>query len=162
MAGMSQTRPDATRETDSSEPTSTNVSQEEANDNAGPARDMTTTQAPLPQHWEELKSSDGSTFYANHATRTTAWRRPAVEVGEDDAKTQAGLPAAWQELVDSDGKTYYANHESRTTTFDRPKSLTGELPAGWELLRTPQGVAYFADHNTHTVTWDDPRSACPW
>jgi hypothetical protein len=116
-------------------------------------------QAPLPPHWEELVSGDGSKYYTNHAARTTRWRRPEAETGGDGANAQAGLPAAWQALVDSEGRTYYANHASRTTTFDRPAGPTGELPAGWEMLRTPQGVAYFVDHNTHTVTWDDPRSA---
>jgi hypothetical protein len=142
MSDMSQTRPEsnATRGNDSSELISTDGLQE---------------QTPLPPRWEQLATSDGRTFYANHASRSTAWRRP----DEAGANTHAGLPAAWQALVDSDGRTYYANHESRTTTFDRPEGLAGELPAGWEMLRTPEGVAYFADHNTHTATWDDPRSA---
>jgi len=144
---MSQTRPEsnATQGNDSSELISINGLQD---------------QAPLPPQWEQLTTSDGNTFYANHATRSTVWRRPEVEAGGDRVDTrQAGLPAAWQSLVDSDGRTYYANHESRTTTFDRPQGLAGELPVGWEMLRTPQGVAYFADHNTRTSTWDDPRSA---
>ena len=145
MADMSQTRPesDGTQGNDSSL-ISTNGPQE---------------QAPLPPQWEQLATSDGITFYANHATRSTAWRRPEVNADEDGANAQAGLPAAWQELADGDGRTYFANHESRTTTFDRPEGRTGELPAGWEMLRTPQGVAYFADHNTRTATWVDPRGA---
>jgi E3 ubiquitin-protein ligase NEDD4 len=146
MADMPQTRSEEAQST-------------ETDGNAGSVGYHAEQQAPLSSRCEELTNSDGSTFYANHATRTTTWRRPEVETDEDDANMREGLPAAWQALVDSDGKTYYANHESRTTTFDRPEDITGELPAGWEMLRTPQGVAYFADHNTHTATWDDPRSA---
>jgi E3 ubiquitin-protein ligase NEDD4 len=155
MADMSETRPDATEGTYNSGSIPKNGPQGEVYGNAGPARDSAIPQPPLPQHWEELTSSDGSPYYANHAARTTTRGRP----GEDDTNMREGLPAAWQELVDTDGRTYYANHDSRTITFDRPAGLTGELPEGWEVLRTPQGVAYFVDHNTHTATWDDPRSA---
>jgi E3 ubiquitin-protein ligase NEDD4 len=134
---------------------------------AEPANASTTSnsQAALPPHWEELIDSDGRTYYANHATRTTSWRRPDSEAevtgrSEDSANAQASLnlPAAWQALVDSEGRTYFANHSTRTTTYDRPEGPTGELPQGWEMLRNTQGVAYFADHNTHTSTWEDPRT----
>jgi hypothetical protein len=159
MANNFQIAPNANQRRDSSELISTD-GQQQAHTNAIPIRDSANpVQAPLSFHSEELMSSDGRTYYANHTTRTTAWRRPSSETGGDYANNQAGLPAAWEALVESDGRTYYANHESRTTTFDRPEGPTGELPAGWEMLRTPPGVAYLADHNTHTATWEDPRSA---
>lgn len=154
---MSHTRPESD-ETHTNRSASTRDSQE-ANRNADLRRGIAESQASSSPQWEELTTSDGSTFYANHATRTTAWQNPELTSGESGTSNQASLPVAWQELVDGDGRTYYANHESKTTTFDRPEGLTGELPAGWEILRTPQGVAYFADHNTRTTTWEDPRSA---
>jgi hypothetical protein len=156
MANNFQIAPDATQRRYSSELILTD-DQQRAYTNASPIRDASNRQAPLSFHGEELVSSDGRMYYANHTTRTTAWRRPSSEIGGDYANNQAGLPAAWEALVESDGRTYYANHESRTTTFDRPEGPTGELPAGWEMLRTPPGVAYLADHNTHTATWEDPR-----
>lgn len=159
MADRLERASEATQGTINSEPTPENGSQEEASGNAGPARDSATPRAPLPQYWEELTSSDGKTFYANHAARTTTWRRPGGDLGGDGANIQTGLPPAWQALVDIDGRTYYANHESRTTTFERPKGPAGELPAGWEMLYTPEGIAYFANHNVHITTWGDPRSA---
>jgi E3 ubiquitin-protein ligase NEDD4 len=159
MADRSQMPPNATQGTDSSGLTASTDGPQEAHGNADPVRDSANPQAPLSPHWEELVSSNGTTYYANHATRSTTWRRPGAEEGGDGANMQASLPAGWQAMVDSEGRTYYANHQSRITTFDRPDGPTGELPAGWEVLRTPQGIAYFADHNTHTATWDDPRSA---
>jgi E3 ubiquitin-protein ligase NEDD4 len=149
----------ATQGTDSSVLTTSTEGLQEAHGNADPVRDSANPLTLLSPNWEELVSSDGTTYYANHATRSTTWTRPGAEEGGDGANIEASLPAGWQSMVDSEGRTYYANHESRTTTFDRPEGPTGELPAGWEVLRTPQGVAYFADHNTHTATWHDPRSA---
>jgi len=153
---MSQTPPEATQSTQSSRPPSMRDPQE-ANHNAGPGTDSTNPQAPLPSHWEELTDSDGRTFYANHATRSTSWRRPNAETGGYDSNIQECLPPAWQAMVDGDGKTYYVNHESMTTTFVRPEGLVGELPAGWEMLCNPEGVAYFVDHDTYTSTWRDHR-----
>jgi E3 ubiquitin-protein ligase NEDD4 len=160
MANKPQPPPKTTQDTHSSGLTTSANDPQEAYGNADPVRDSANPLAPLSPHWEELVSSDGTTYYANHATRSTTWTRPgAEEEGVDGANIKASLPAGWQAMADSEGRTYYANHESRTTTFDRPEGPTGELPAGWEMLRTPQGVAYFADHNTHTATWHDPRSA---
>ncbi|KJX98382.1 hypothetical protein TI39_contig415g00011 [Zymoseptoria brevis] len=113
--------------------------------------DLPVTRSPLPPHWEELSNSEGRTYYANYATRTTSWQRPVHS-------PDSGLPVAWQELTDDEGQTYYANHALRATTLERPENPVGELPAGWEILRNAQGVACFADHNTHTATWNDPRA----
>lgn len=160
IVNMSQTHSDANQSTNSSRPPTMRASQE-ADHDATSVTFYTNTQAPVSSPWEALISSDGRTFYANHATRSTAWERPEPDRGGDGANTQARLPPAWQELVDGDGRTYYANHESRTTTFERPEGLTGsgELPPGWELSRNTQRVAYFSDHNTRTTTWFDPRSS---
>lgn len=97
MAENSQARSDANQGTASSQ---------EPSGDANEARGSVNPQAPLPPHWEELTSRDGRTYYANHATRTTAWRMSEGETGGDDADTQAGLPAAWQALVNSEGRTY--------------------------------------------------------
>ena len=129
------------------------------------SRGSTNLQAPLPPAWEELVTSDGRTYYANHVSRTTTYQRPGAQTGEDvggtrgPGNTQEELPPAWQQLVDSEGRTYYSDHNSRTTTFQRPEGgRTGELPVGWEIVRNEEGVAYFVDHNTRTTTFDDPRS----
>jgi len=154
---MSHTNPEAAESTTSGERVSTPTPQE-LGQNASSTEDYARPSAPLSSHWGELVSSDGRTYYANHATKSTSWQRPDADAAGDGANDQAGLPPAWEELVDNDGRTYYANHESRTTTFERPEGRTGgDLPAGWEMLRTPQGVGYWADHNTRTVTWNDPR-----
>ena len=156
MADMSEKHSDTTQSINSSKP-STIIHSPEANHDPNLTTDATISQVPLSSHWEEFTDSDGRTFYANHATRSTSWRRADAEIEGDGSDIQAGLPPAWQEPIDSDGRTYYANHESRTTTFDRPEGLVGVLPAGWELLRNTEGLAYFADHNTHTTTWRNPN-----
>lgn len=153
---MSRTHHGATQSANKSGPSSTHESHQ-VDDNPSSTTSSTSLQAPLPPHWEEIVSSDGRTYYANHANRSTSWLRPDAEMEGYGSNTQEGLPPAWQELVDGDGRTYYANHESRTSTLDRPEGLVGELPAGWELLRNAEGVAYFADHNTRTTAWSAPR-----
>lgn len=154
---MSQKHSDTTQIINSSRPSPMRDSPE-ANHDLNLTADATIAQAPLSPCWKELTNGDGRTFYANHANRSTSWRRADAEIGGDDSSVQKGLLPAWQALVDDDGKAYYANHELRTTTFFRPKGLVGELSAGWELLRNHEGVAYFVDHNNHTTTWRDPRS----
>lgn len=159
MTDMSQKHPNTNQSINTSRP-STMLESSEADHNPDSTTDTTNPQAPLSPHWEEFTDSEGRTFYANHANRSTSWRRADAETredGSDGSNVQTGLPPAWQALVDSDGKTYYANHELRTTTFVRPEGLVGELPAGWELLCNTEGVAYFVDHNSHTTRWRDPR-----
>lgn len=106
---MSQKRSDTTPSINSSRPNRM-PDPPEADHNANSTTDATNPQAPLSSHWEELTDSDGRTFYANHATRSTSGRRPNVEIERDDSSIQKGLPPAWQALVDDDGKAYYANH----------------------------------------------------
>jgi hypothetical protein len=157
MADMSLTNPDEAGDTNSAGLASRHGTQE-TDHNASSMGDGARTQAPLSLRWEELMSSDGRMYYADHATRTTSWRRADSGIAEDAPNTQAGLPPAWRALVDNDGRTYYAHHASKTTSFDRPEGRTdGDLQAGWEMLRNPQGVAYFAGHNTRIVTWSGPR-----
>lgn len=158
---MSQQMPtNATQEESDTRGLTPMTSLQEADLATHPTQGSRNQQMPLPRHWERLTASDGRPYYANHATRSTAWQIPVADINpRDAADSQTGLPAAWQALVDDRGRTYYANHQSHTTTFDRPEGIsTGELPAGWEILRTLQGVGYFADHNTRTVTWEDPRN----
>ncbi|OMH85471.1 E3 ubiquitin-protein ligase RSP5 [Zancudomyces culisetae] len=137
----------------------------------------------LPPGWEKRKDSEGRSYYLDHNTRTTTWKRPGrsesignsgrgridVEVGGSGAE---GLPIGWEERVSATGRKYYVNHINRMTTWNDPRNSTnksmglngklintslGPMPPGWEIRRNEKGRIYFVDHNTKTTSWEDPR-----
>lgn len=135
----------------------------------------------LPPGWERRTDNFGRTYYVDHNSRTTTWKRPTLEQSETERGQQR------QNLTDAERR----QHRGRTLPDDRPLSpggtnnITvnstgttpaaagasavsmaatgattaglGELPPGWEQRFTPEGRAYFVDHNTRTTTWVDPR-----
>lgn len=135
----------------------------------------------LPPGWERRTDNFGRTYYVDHNSRTTTWKRPTLEQSETERGQQR------QNLTDAERR----QHRGRTLPDDRPLSPAGannitvnstgttpaaagasavsmaatgattaglgELPPGWEQRFTPEGRAYFVDHNTRTTTWVDPR-----
>lgn len=84
--------------------------------------DMTATSAgnashgdTLPPGWQEMVSGEGTTYYTNHATRTTTFTRPEYRTIDIE------LPPRWEILRTSYGVAYFADHNTRTTTFEDPR-----------------------------------------
>ncbi|KAH3671413.1 hypothetical protein WICMUC_004637 [Wickerhamomyces mucosus] len=135
----------------------------------------------LPPGWERRTDNFGRTYYVDHNSRTTTWKRPTLDQTELERGQQR------QNVTDAER----AQHRGRTLPDERPTSPTisnsitvntvngatptsgtsavsmaatggttaglGELPPGWEQRFTPEGRPYFVDHNTRTTTWVDPR-----
>lgn len=138
----------------------------------------------LPPGWERRTDNFGRTYYVDHNSRTTTWKRPTLDQTESERGQQR------QNVTDAERR----QHRGRTLPDDRPMSPTlspanntitvnapngapavtgtsavsmaatgattaglGELPPGWEQRLTPEGRPYFVDHNTRTTTWVDPR-----
>ncbi|KAJ1484894.1 hypothetical protein T484DRAFT_2475129 [Baffinella frigidus] len=73
----------------------------------------------LPAGWQELKASDGRSYYVNGATNTTSWERPNAPPPPPSAVPP--LPHGWSEVVDEGTRrVYYVHAPSRATQWERP------------------------------------------
>lgn len=137
----------------------------------------------LPPGWERRTDNFGRTYYVDHNTRTTTWKRPTLNQSEvQRANTELErrqhrgrtLPdGGAQSEGGSSSSSNVAVHNNNNASSQSPTvngaaaaafaatggttSGLGELPPGWEQRFTPEGRAYFVDHNTRTTTWVDPR-----
>lgn len=133
----------------------------------------------LPPGWERRTDNFGRTYYVDHNTRTTTWKRPTLEQTEAERGNQMNANTELQRKqhrgrtlptgsTDNSSVTVQTGSSSQTpavngaaaAAFAATGSTTsglGELPSGWEQRFTPEGRAYFVDHNTRTTTWVDPR-----
>ncbi|QLL34543.1 hypothetical protein HG536_0G04050 [Torulaspora globosa] len=133
----------------------------------------------LPPGWERRTDNFGRTYYVDHNTRTTTWKRPTLDQSEAErgnqlnANTEAQrrqhrgrtLPTGSNDSSSVTVQTGFspqtpAVNGSAAAAFAATGATTsglGELPSGWEQRFTPEGRAYFVDHNTRTTTWVDPR-----
>ncbi|KAG0672510.1 NEDD4 E3 ubiquitin-protein ligase [Maudiozyma exigua] len=132
----------------------------------------------LPAGWERRTDNFGRTYYVDHNTRTTTWKRPTVGQTDDERNANTELerrqhrgrtlPGSNSTSGSENNVSVQVNTNSSTpavngavaAAFAASGSTTsglGELPSGWEQRFTPEGRAYFVDHNTRTTTWVDPR-----
>ena len=135
----------------------------------------------LPPGWERRTDNFGRTYYVDHNTRTTTWKRPTAGQTDDErnantelerrqhrGRTLPGSTSGASSSANSENVNVQVNNNSSTpavngavaAAFAASGSTTsglGELPSGWEQRFTPEGRAYFVDHNTRTTTWVDPR-----
>ncbi|CCH62217.1 hypothetical protein TBLA_0G02790 [Henningerozyma blattae CBS 6284] len=136
----------------------------------------------LPPGWERRTDNFGRTYYVDHNTRTTTWKRPTLDQTETERGNQMNantelerrqhrgrtLPGSLSSESTGTSVTVQTNPNATTpaingaaaATFSMTNATTsglGELPSGWEQRFTPEGRAYFVDHNTRTTTWVDPR-----
>lgn len=141
----------------------------------------------LPPGWERRTDNFGRTYYVDHNTRTTTWKRPTLDQTEQERGNQMnantelerrqhrgrtlpdGSSNSISEPSSTSGAVSVQVGGSSTTpaingtaaaAFAATGATTsglGELPSGWEQRFTPEGRAYFVDHNTRTTTWVDPR-----
>lgn len=134
----------------------------------------------LPPGWERRTDNFGRTYYVDHNTRTTTWKRPTtdqteVERGnalnantELERRQHRGRTLPGMNSQDNSSVTVQTGSASTTPAINGSAAAAfaatgattsglGELPSGWEQRFTPEGRAYFVDHNTRTTTWVDPR-----
>lgn len=133
----------------------------------------------LPPGWERRTDNFGRTYYVDHNTRTTTWKRPTLDQSETERGNQLNantelqrrqhrgrtLPTGSSEnssvtMQTGSGSQTPAINGTAAAAFAATGATTsglGELPSGWEQRFTPEGRAYFVDHNTRTTTWVDPR-----
>lgn len=138
----------------------------------------------LPPGFERRTDNFGRTYYVDHNSRTTTWKRPTLNQtesergvlrnnitelerrqhrgrtlpGETPASPTAGSSAVTVQTA-SNSATPPVN-PSVAVSMAASGSTTaglGELPSGWEQRLTVEGRPYFVDHNTRTTTWVDPR-----
>ncbi|ODQ82829.1 hypothetical protein BABINDRAFT_159328 [Babjeviella inositovora NRRL Y-12698] len=142
-------------------------------------------QGRLPPGWERRTDNFGRTYYVDHNSRTTAWKRPVMDQSEAE-RGQARTSNTEAERRQHLGRTLPGESSTNTPASPASENVTlqssgtgatpvvpaaaaalassgsttaglGELPPGWEQRFTPEGRPYFVDHNTRTTTWVDPR-----
>ena len=158
--------------------TSTNASTSTTNSNNRQYSSFEDQYGRLPAGWERRTDNFGRTYYVDHNTRTTTWKRPTVGQTDDERNANTELerrqhrgrtlPGSNSTNGSENNVSVQVNSNSATpavngavaAAFAASGSTTsglGELPSGWEQRFTPEGRAYFVDHNTRTTTWVDPR-----
>lgn len=139
----------------------------------------------LPPGWERRTDNFGRTYYVDHNTRTTTWKRPTTDQSEIERGNQLNANTELERRQHR-GRTLPGNANGTNSSENSSISVQvsgnnnntpavngavaaafaatgattsglGELPSGWEQRFTPEGRAYFVDHNTRTTTWVDPR-----
>lgn len=123
----------------------------------------------LPPGWERRTDNFGRTYYVDHNTRTTTWKRPTLD--SSDHNTTTTTTNNRQSITSSTSNNNstnipYTQTSTHNITEEEASTLEatgqtvpglGELPPGWEQRFTPEGRPYYVDHNTRTTTWVDPR-----
>lgn len=129
----------------------------------------------LPPGWERRTDNFGRTYYVDHNTRTTTWKRPTLNANDTSRSSNTNANnnniAPSHSLSNStsnnnislpavNGATGQHITEDEASTLEATGQTVpglGELPPGWEQRFTPEGRPYYVDHNTRTTTWVDPR-----
>ncbi|XP_019587858.2 E3 ubiquitin-protein ligase NEDD4 isoform X2 [Rhinolophus sinicus] len=133
--------------------------------------------SPLPPGWEERQDILGRTYYVNHESRRTQWKRPTPQDNLTDAENgniQLQAQRAFttrrqisEETESVDNRESSENHSSRrgslqAYTFEEQPTLpvllptSSGLPPGWEEKQDERGRSYYVDHNSRTTTWTKP------
>ncbi|CAI8496692.1 unnamed protein product [Hanseniaspora opuntiae] len=121
----------------------------------------------LPPGWERRTDNFGRTYYVDHNTRTTSWKRPALDNPAATNMATESSTSINERRRQFDHRTLPGPESNSATNVQAAapaaaqassvSSGLGELPPGWEQRYTPEGRSYFVDHNTRTTTWVDPR-----
>uniref|UniRef100_A0A8I5MX15 HECT-type E3 ubiquitin transferase n=1 Tax=Papio anubis TaxID=9555 RepID=A0A8I5MX15_PAPAN len=126
--------------------------------------------SPLPPGWEERQDILGRTYYVNHESRRTQWKRPTPQY-----VLMAFTILIWKhftnfhfenwEIIREDEATMYSSQAfpspPPSSNLDVPTHLAEELNArltifGNSILLWLQGRSYYVDHNSRTTTWTKP------
>ena len=176
----------ATTTTNNNNNNNNNTSNNNIHDNVGRQYSSFEDQyGRLPPGWERRTDNFGRTYYVDHNTRTTTWKRPATDQSELERGNQLNANTELERRQHR-GRTLPGNANGTNSSENSSISVQvsgsnnhtpavngavaaafaatgattsglGELPSGWEQRFTPEGRAYFVDHNTRTTTWVDPR-----
>lgn len=114
----------------------------------------------LPPGWERRTDNFGRTYYVDHNTRSTTWKRPTIDSSDPrrPSATTTVSQAAPPSISNINSTPLIDQNEAMTMeATGQTTTGLGELPAGWEQRLTPEGRPYYVDHNTRTTTWVDPR-----
>lgn len=84
-------------------------------------------QGRLPAGWERREDNLGRSYYVDHNTKSTSWKRPKT-TGFEKEEARKPLPASWEERADAEGRPYYVDHNTKTTTRLRP-SADNNIPS---------------------------------
>ncbi|XP_035889786.1 E3 ubiquitin-protein ligase NEDD4 isoform X2 [Phyllostomus discolor] len=133
--------------------------------------------SPLPPGWEERQDVLGRTYYVNHESRRTQWKRPTLQdslADAEDGNIQLQAQRAFttrrqisEETESVDNQESSENHSSRrgslqAYTFEEQPTFpvllptSSGLPPGWEEKQDERGRLYYVDHNSRTTTWTKP------
>ncbi|VEU22990.1 DEKNAAC104150 [Brettanomyces naardenensis] len=117
----------------------------------------------LPPGWERRTDNFGRTYYVDHNTRTTTWKRPTLDSSSsarpatNETVVASPLPLSPVPTAGGGGAGVDQTVAMQMAATGATTSGLGELPPGWEQRFTPEGRPYYVDHNTRTTTWVDPR-----
>uniref|UniRef100_A0A452VG88 HECT-type E3 ubiquitin transferase n=1 Tax=Ursus maritimus TaxID=29073 RepID=A0A452VG88_URSMA len=133
--------------------------------------------SPLPPGWEERQDILGRTYYVNHESRRTQWKRPTPqyvlvnwEIIREEEATMYNSNQAFPSPPASNNlnvQTHLAEELNARLTVCR-NSASGQpvsssllptssgLPPGWEEKQDERGRPYYVDHNSRTTTWTKP------
>lgn len=117
----------------------------------------------LPPGWERRTDNFGRTYYVDHNTRTTTWKRPTLDSNDGSNNRQSINNTSLPTFANSTSANPTNNQNIPTEVASTLEATgqtipgLGELPPGWEQRFTPEGRPYYVDHNTRTTTWVDPR-----
>uniref|UniRef100_A0A8C8REM9 E3 ubiquitin-protein ligase n=1 Tax=Pelusios castaneus TaxID=367368 RepID=A0A8C8REM9_9SAUR len=132
---------------------------------------------PLPPGWEERQDILGRTYYVNHESRRTQWKRPTAQdniadVNGDNIHLEAQhafthrrqISEETENLDNRDSPENHSNRRGGVQTYrveEKPAlpvllPTSSGLPAGWEERQDEKGRSYYIDHNSRTTTWVKP------
>uniref|UniRef100_A0A8C0H5F5 E3 ubiquitin-protein ligase NEDD4 n=1 Tax=Chelonoidis abingdonii TaxID=106734 RepID=A0A8C0H5F5_CHEAB len=110
---------------------------------------------PLPPGWEERQDILGRTYYVNHESRRTQWKRPTaqdnladVDNGNIHLEAQHAFTHRRQITEEAENLDNRDSPEVKTLL-----STSSGLPPGWEERQDEKGRSYYIDHNSRTTTW---------
>ncbi|XP_015264671.1 PREDICTED: E3 ubiquitin-protein ligase NEDD4 isoform X2 [Gekko japonicus] len=88
-------------------------------------------EASLPPGWEERQDLLGRTYYVNHESRRTQWKRPTL---------QDGRPAAESDRTHLEAQHAFAHRHQITEESEGLDN--GESPESWEIITEDEATLY--------------------
>ena len=123
--------------------------------------------AALPGGWEERKTPDGKTYYADLINKTTTWERPTVSPPGYVAPGAGGLPGYGAATGAPPVPAAFPAPTPAPTPAPAPAPVSAP-PAStgvaypWEARVDPgSGKTYYVNHETKATSWTLPTSAPP-
>ncbi|XP_033022290.1 E3 ubiquitin-protein ligase NEDD4 isoform X3 [Lacerta agilis] len=134
-------------------------------------------ESSLPAGWEERQDVLGRTYFVNHESRRTQWKRPTAQDNGPDGETgniqlevQHAFARRHQITEEAENLDHRESPENDLSRRSNPQTYQAEeqpalpvilptssgLPPGWEVRKDDKGRPYYIDHNSQTTTWKKP------